>query len=193
MNMYTTYRSGKLMCVESVLKENWSYSFVFFSVFVERLTFIPKLKWYIIINSQKGSWWLIEFQWKKTELTWYMQYHCNLNLYILYRYQKTLCTDVFGHRAYIVEHSRWFVKSLIVVAPQFWLNSAYNVHMDIHTWTFQFQYGNVLFPLDIVLHLVFKWAQEMWTTVSSFSNYTVYSYWSHVNGWTDMWSVHEIS
>ena len=63
--MYTTSRSGKLMCVESVLKENWSYSFGFFSVFVERLTFIPKLKWYIIINSQKGPWWLIEFQWKK--------------------------------------------------------------------------------------------------------------------------------
>lgn len=121
-----------------------------------------------------------------------MQYHCNLNLYILYRYQKTLCTDVLDI-VLILLNIHVDLLNLIVVAPQFWLNSAYNVHMDIHTWTFQFQYGNVLFPLDIVLHLVFKWAQEMWTTVSSFSNYTVYSYWSHVNGWTDTWSVHEIS
>ena len=44
----------------------------------------------------------------------------------------------------------------IVVAPPFCLNSAYNIYMITHTRTFQFYDENIMFPLDIVLHLVFN-------------------------------------
>ena len=85
-----------------------------------------------------------------------MQYHYNLNLYILYRDQSHYVQRCFGQCALLLNVHVDLLNLLTLVAPPFWLNSAYNIYMIIRTSTFQFHDENILFPLDIVLHLVFN-------------------------------------